>query len=117
MTSVTHLPSIPRRGAFGAPAWCRAHVGGTTSVSHGRDPRPRAARLMGVRAFARAQFRESPRSVSREVVPDMTTPDQQAGSAVRPFTVQIPKDALDDLRRRLAATRWSTRELVGDRSQ
>src|SRR5690242_5098358 len=47
----------------------------------------------------------------------MTTPDQQAGSGIRPFTVQIPKDALDDLQRRLAATRWPSRELVGDRSQ
>src|SRR5690349_12933992 len=47
----------------------------------------------------------------------MTTPDQQAGSGIRPFTVEIPKDALDDLGRRLAATRWPSRELVGDRSQ
>src|SRR5690349_7455553 len=36
---------------------------------------------------------------------------------IRPFTVEIPKDALEDLHRRLAATRWSTREIVGDRSQ
>src|SRR5689334_23353034 len=46
----------------------------------------------------------------------MATVEQHGGS-VRPFTVQIPKDALDDLRRRLAATRWPSRELVGDRSQ
>jgi pimeloyl-ACP methyl ester carboxylesterase len=47
----------------------------------------------------------------------MTTVAQQTASAVRPFTVQIPEDALDDLRRRLAATRWPSRELVDDRSQ
>jgi hypothetical protein len=47
----------------------------------------------------------------------MTTLDQQTGDTVQPFTVQIPKDALDDLQRRLAATRWPSRELVGDRSQ
>ena len=47
----------------------------------------------------------------------MTTPEQQAGSVIRPFTVQIREEALDDLRRRLAATRWPTREIVGDRSQ
>src|SRR5689334_22190311 len=46
----------------------------------------------------------------------MATVEQHGGS-VRPFTVQIPKDALDDLRRRLAATRWPSRELAGDRSQ
>jgi pimeloyl-ACP methyl ester carboxylesterase len=36
---------------------------------------------------------------------------------LRPFKVQIPEEALVDLRRRLAATRWPTKELVEDRSQ
>jgi pimeloyl-ACP methyl ester carboxylesterase len=41
-----------------------------------------------------------------------------AGSdAIRPFRVHMPEAALVDLRRRLAATRWPTKELVGDRSQ
>ena len=47
----------------------------------------------------------------------MTTLEQQTGSVIRPFTVEIPEEALDDLRRRLATTRWPSRELVGDRSQ
>jgi pimeloyl-ACP methyl ester carboxylesterase len=47
----------------------------------------------------------------------MTTVDQQTGSAIRPFHVQFPEESLDDLRRRLAATRWPSRELVDDRSQ
>ncbi|MEK6439585.1 epoxide hydrolase family protein [Pseudonocardia sp. T1-2H] len=47
----------------------------------------------------------------------MTTIEQQTGSAIRPFSVAIPQDALDDLRRRLAAIRWPSRELVDDRSQ
>ena len=47
----------------------------------------------------------------------MTTLEQQADSVIRPFTVQIRDEALDDLRRRLATTRWPSRELVGDRSQ
>jgi len=33
------------------------------------------------------------------------------------FHVDIPQDKIDDLRRRIAATRWPTKELVGDRSQ
>ena len=43
----------------------------------------------------------------------------QAGddSSIRPFTVRVPQAEVDDLRRRLAATRWPTKELVGDRSQ
>jgi pimeloyl-ACP methyl ester carboxylesterase len=36
---------------------------------------------------------------------------------VRPFRVEVPEAALDDLRRRIAATRWPTEELVSDRSQ
>jgi pimeloyl-ACP methyl ester carboxylesterase len=36
---------------------------------------------------------------------------------VRPFHVDIPDEALDDLRRRIAAARWPSRELVTDRSQ
>ena len=47
----------------------------------------------------------------------MTRPEQGAGNAIRPFTVQIADEALDDLRRRLAATRWPSAELVDDRSQ
>jgi pimeloyl-ACP methyl ester carboxylesterase len=38
-------------------------------------------------------------------------------STIRPFTVEIPETDLDDLRRRIAATRWSSKELVEDRSQ
>jgi pimeloyl-ACP methyl ester carboxylesterase len=36
---------------------------------------------------------------------------------IRSFRVDMPKEALDDLRERIAATRWPTRELVADRSQ
>jgi pimeloyl-ACP methyl ester carboxylesterase len=38
-------------------------------------------------------------------------------TAIRPFTVNVPEADLDDLRRRIAATRWPTDELVQDRSQ
>ncbi len=48
----------------------------------------------------------------------MTTSEKQrVDSVIRPFTVQFPEEALEDLRHRLAATRWPTRELVGDRAQ
>src|SRR4249920_742878 len=36
---------------------------------------------------------------------------------MRPFRVDMPDEAIADLRRRIAATRWPTRELVADRSQ
>ena len=36
---------------------------------------------------------------------------------IRPFRVEVPQEQLDDLRRRVMATRWPTTELVSDRSQ
>ena len=36
---------------------------------------------------------------------------------VRPFQVSIPEEALVDLRRRIAATRWPDKETVADHSQ
>jgi len=38
-------------------------------------------------------------------------------TSIRPFRVNVPEEALVDLRRRLAATRWSDQETVTDRSQ
>lgn len=40
-----------------------------------------------------------------------------AADAIRPFRIDIPETALDDLRTRLAATRWPDAETVADRSQ
>jgi hypothetical protein len=36
---------------------------------------------------------------------------------IRPFQVEIPEEELAELRRRIAAARWPSRELVTDRSQ
>jgi pimeloyl-ACP methyl ester carboxylesterase len=49
----------------------------------------------------------------------MKTPTAQLETAddIRTFRVQVPEEAIDDLRRRIEATRWPTRELVADRSQ
>jgi pimeloyl-ACP methyl ester carboxylesterase len=40
-----------------------------------------------------------------------------AGDAIRPFKINVPEEALLDLRRRIAATRWPDRETVSDSSQ
>jgi pimeloyl-ACP methyl ester carboxylesterase len=47
----------------------------------------------------------------------VTAVREQTGSAIRPFHAEIPEESLTELRRRLAATRWPSRELVTDRSQ
>ena len=39
------------------------------------------------------------------------------GTAIRPFRIEVPDGPLAELRRRLAATRWPSKELVADRSQ
>src|SRR5512132_2385740 len=41
----------------------------------------------------------------------------ETATEIRTFHFEIPEDRLDDLRRRIAATRWPTKELVEDRSQ
>ncbi|MDR2858200.1 MAG: epoxide hydrolase 1 [Novosphingobium sp.] len=38
-------------------------------------------------------------------------------TAIRPFTLAVPQERIDDLHRRLDATRWPERETVGDWSQ
>ncbi len=38
-------------------------------------------------------------------------------ASIRPFSVHFPQDQLDDLRRRVAATRWPDKENVGDDTQ
>jgi Epoxide hydrolase N terminus len=52
-----------------------------------------------------------------EVTTATAIPEQSAGDAIRPFRVDIPEDALVDLRRRINATRWPERETVPDPSQ
>src|SRR5689334_10550299 len=45
------------------------------------------------------------------------TTEKSGLTAIRPFRVEIPQEALEDLRRRLTALRLPSRELVRDRSQ
>ena len=46
------------------------------------------------------------------------TPAKTNGAeAIRPFRVHYPDEALADLKRRIAATRWPEREIVTDQSQ
>jgi hypothetical protein len=41
----------------------------------------------------------------------------EGADAVRPFRVHFPDEALADLKRRIAATRWPEREIVPNQSQ
>src|ERR1700740_1186072 len=68
-----------------------------------------ATRGVGGEAFASAPTEEAQMSV--------TTERQADATAIRPFRVDVADDALEDLRDRIGATRWPSKELVDDRSQ
>jgi pimeloyl-ACP methyl ester carboxylesterase len=66
---------------------------------------------------------EQPRTIQQEhTMTPSDAPQRSSGQAadtdaIRPFHVSIPEDALADLRRRIAATRWPEQETVADESQ
>jgi hypothetical protein len=41
----------------------------------------------------------------------------ETASEIRPFRVDVPEEALEDLRRRIASTNWPEKETVADQSQ
>jgi pimeloyl-ACP methyl ester carboxylesterase len=41
----------------------------------------------------------------------------ETATAIRPFHLEFPEERVADLRRRIAATRWPSKELVADRTQ
>jgi pimeloyl-ACP methyl ester carboxylesterase len=63
---------------------------------------------------ARRSARRSNHCVNKEVVMSSTV---DTTTEIQPFRVEIPEAQIDDLRRRIAATRWPSKELVADRSQ
>ena len=47
----------------------------------------------------------------------VTTENPAGATAIRPFTIDFPEADLEDLRARIAATRWPEKETVADQSQ
>jgi pimeloyl-ACP methyl ester carboxylesterase len=47
----------------------------------------------------------------------MSSTQVAAGTEIRPFHIAIADEQIEDLRRRIAQTRWPSKELVDDRSQ
>ena len=45
------------------------------------------------------------------------SPTAETATDIRPYHVELASEQIDDLRRRIAATRWPSKELVDDRSQ
>jgi carbonic anhydrase len=97
--SVRRQPRCPLR-----PVSTPVFFPGTSSASVS-DPDVRPFRSGAARLGARG---------SGEVGMSTAT---ESTTEIRPFEVEIPESALDDLHRRIAATRFPTKELVADRSQ
>ncbi len=51
------------------------------------------------------------------LAPVAATTLTEKSETIRPFRINVPQSALDDLRRRIAATRWPDKETVTDQSQ
>ncbi|MBB3644446.1 hypothetical protein FHX14_000605 [Rhizobium sp. BK619] len=47
----------------------------------------------------------------------VSTPEKNADERIRPFRIHVPQSQLDELRERIADTRWPDKETVGDISQ
>ena len=47
----------------------------------------------------------------------VTTEESASATAIRPFTIEFPEAELEELRARIAATRWPEKETVADQSQ
>jgi hypothetical protein len=61
----------------------------------------------GLTVAASAALGQAPASAAPSTCP----------TRIRPFRVAIPREQVAEMRRRIAATHWPSRELVTDRSQ
>src|SRR5258707_6316117 len=75
----------------------------------------RAAVTTGGAAILSAELAVLTARVSADTAAQIVLP--AATKDVTPFKVSVPQSAIDDLKRRLASTRWQERLTVGDWSQ
>src|SRR5580692_8870181 len=94
------LRSYAHRGMFASTSWLSAAFQNSAGVDGGTRRSTR-----------------HPADANGEVTIMRDATTASAESAVRPFRVEVPQVEIDELRRRINATRWPTRELVTDRSQ
>jgi pimeloyl-ACP methyl ester carboxylesterase len=75
------------------------------------------ARLLCISALGLALCASNAPQVLAQAAARSVTRATTTDESIRPFRSRISDEDLNDLRRRIQATRWPTRELVGDRSQ
>ena len=95
----------------------------TAAATAGRDSASRRARrivlITSAAAGAFGLVLLAAPCDAQTVTPKATTvtESETTTAAIRPFRVNVPEEALVDLRRRIAATRWPEKETVADQSQ
>jgi pimeloyl-ACP methyl ester carboxylesterase len=102
MTNIRMKSDLENRSRASAPLSSRRRFMRTAAITGGSGLL--AAGPVPIRA------QESAKKASPLVLPAAT-------KDVTPFKVHVPQAALDDLKRRLASTRWPERETAGDWSQ
>src|ERR671910_3153263 len=73
----------------------------------------------GVRGFTGPQIASQEPQMESSASTRQAAADSGAAQdgVIRPFSIEAPQEDLDELRRRIIATRWPSKELVDDRSQ
>jgi pimeloyl-ACP methyl ester carboxylesterase len=124
-TSRPNRQSVSRRGFLAAMAATSAAAGAFALSARGADAAARPASATGgpVGSTARAAgqrdgvaARAAHGSEANTRLGRMTSA-QRTDTAIRPFVVNVPDADVDELRRRLTATRWPDMETVADQSQ
>jgi pimeloyl-ACP methyl ester carboxylesterase len=116
---------VNRRSFLAALAATSAAVGAFGLSSQAASAAPTTAtatgRAIGPTTRAAGQHPSSMPHVAHSrgenTMLDQMTAVQAQDTAIRPFVIDVPESALDDLRRRVNAMNWPERELVNDASQ
>jgi pimeloyl-ACP methyl ester carboxylesterase len=90
------------------------------SGNAGKRVWPRVALLMGATiALVQTQMeaRAADAAIGGASATEVQAKTERGADAIRPFHVHFPDEALTDLKRRIAATRWPDKEIVTDQSQ
>jgi pimeloyl-ACP methyl ester carboxylesterase len=87
-----------------------------TATVLAQQPAQTAGQAQGVAAATKTQ-KEKTMNQPSTATERAAAATETASDAIRPFHVNFPQAALDDLRRRIAATRWPEQETVADGSQ
>src|SRR3954447_9386587 len=108
------LHELPRRGLPCPAQLGRGGVPRPRVLQRARQGRPlRCVGGAGALLDRGAGCVPPPAVATEEVMSTAMDP----ATEIRTFRIDIPDEQIDDLRRRIAATRWPSKELVGDRSQ